>query len=135
MGRSNNSFIKKQKADRKAKKRKEKFENRLERKAQESSGKLEDMIAYVDEFGNISDTPPEEPKPASKDDKSKAPRREPHVKGDDRTPRTAPRPAPTAREGSNTSRDRDTRDSRDERESREGRPNRDTESRRSRDND
>ncbi|MDN3670853.1 cold-shock protein [Echinicola jeungdonensis] len=59
MGRSNNSFIKKQKADRKAKKKKEKFENKLERKQQESSGKLEDMIAYVDEFGNITDTPPE----------------------------------------------------------------------------
>lgn len=129
MGRSNNSFIKKQKADKKAKKRKEKFENRLERKGQESSGKLEDMIAYVDEFGNISDTPPEEPKPASKDDKTKAPRREPHVKGDERTPRSAPRPAPSAREGSNTSRDRD------ERDSRESRPNRDSDSRRSRDND
>jgi len=132
MGRSNNSFIKKQKADKKAKKRKEKFENRLERKAQESSGKLEDMIAYVDEFGNISDTPPEEPKPASKDDKSKAPRREPHVKGDERTPRTAPRPAPSARESNSSSRDRDTRD---DRESRESRPNRDSESRRSRDDD
>ncbi|HSJ66933.1 MAG TPA: hypothetical protein VK921_04635 [Anditalea sp.] len=132
MGRSNNSFIKKQKADKKAKKRKEKFENRLERKGQESSGKLEDMIAYVDEFGNISDTPPEEPKPASKDDKSKSPRREPHVKGDERTPRSTPRPAPASREGSNTSRDRD---SRENRESRESRPNRDSESRRNSDND
>ena len=84
------------------------------------------MIAYVDEFGNISDTPPEEPKPASKDDKSKAPRREPHVKGDERTPRTAPRPAPSAREGSNT---------RDSRDSREGRPNKDSDSRRNSDND
>jgi len=128
MGRSNNSFIKKQKADRKAKKRKEKFENRLERKGQETSGKLEDMIAYVDEFGNISDTPPEDPKPASKDDKSKAQRREPHVKGDERTPRTAPRPAaPTSREGSNT---RDTRESRESRDSREDRPSRDSGSRR-----
>jgi len=127
MGRSNNSFIKKQKADRKAKKRKEKFENRLERKGQETSGKLEDMIAYVDEFGNISDTPPEDPKPASKDDKSKAPRREPHVKGDDRTPRTAPRPAaPTSREGNNTRESRDTR---------EDRPSRDTGSRRNNNDD
>ncbi|WP_143961018.1 cold-shock protein [Litoribacter populi] len=61
MGRSNNSFIKKLKADKKAKKRKEKLVNRLEKKEQPSSGKLEDMIAYVDEFGNISDTPPEPP--------------------------------------------------------------------------
>lgn len=59
MARSNNSFIKKQKADHKAKKRKEKLEERMERKDQPSSGKLEDMIAYVDEFGNICDTPPE----------------------------------------------------------------------------
>ncbi len=66
MARSNNSFIKKQKADRKAKKKKEKFENRLERKQQESSGKLEDMIAYVDEFGNITDEPPENPTPDKK---------------------------------------------------------------------
>lgn len=60
MARSNNSFIKKQKANNKAKKRKEKLEERMERKDQPSSGKLEDMIAYVDEFGNISDTPPED---------------------------------------------------------------------------
>lgn len=60
MGRSNNSFIKKQKADKKAKRKKEKMEERLERKEQPSSGKLEDMIAYVDEFGNLSETPPEE---------------------------------------------------------------------------
>ncbi|WP_200978515.1 cold-shock protein [Echinicola sp. 20G] len=73
MARSNNSFIKKQKADKKAKKRKEKLENRLERKQQETSGKLEDMIAYVDEFGNITDTPPEPP--TEKDDKKK-PKRE-----------------------------------------------------------
>ncbi|AWW28742.1 cold-shock protein [Echinicola strongylocentroti] len=69
MARSNNSFIKKQKADRKAKKKKEKLENRLEKKRHETSGKLEDMIAYVDEFGNISDTPPEPPE--DKDKKKK----------------------------------------------------------------
>ncbi len=72
MGRSNNSFIKKQKADRKAKKKKEKFENRLERKQQDSSGKLEDMIAYVDEFGNISDTPPEPSEDKNEDKKNKS---------------------------------------------------------------
>jgi S-adenosylmethionine hydrolase len=61
MARSNNSFIKKQKADSKAKRKKEKIEERLERRDQPTSGKLEDMIAYVDEFGNLSDSPPEEP--------------------------------------------------------------------------
>ena len=59
MARSNNSFITKQKANQNAKKSKDKLEERMERKDQPSSGKLEDMIAYVDEFGNICDTPPE----------------------------------------------------------------------------
>ncbi|MEX2593472.1 MAG: cold-shock protein [Anditalea sp.] len=77
MGRSNNSFIKKQKADRRVKRKKEKMEERLERKEQTSSGKLEDMIAYIDEFGNISDTPPEEPVPAKKNKDSKE-SKEPH---------------------------------------------------------
>ena len=131
MGRSNNSFIKKQKADRKSKKRKEKFENRLERKGQETSGKLEDMIAYVDEFGNISDTPPEDPKLA-KDDKTKAPKREAHVKGDERPARTTPRPA--SRESSSVRGDsRETRDSRESRDTE--RPSRDNSSRPSRDRD
>lgn len=60
MARSQNSFIKKQKAEKKRKKQKEKFEKKLERKNNPSSGALEDMIAYVDEFGNITSTPPEE---------------------------------------------------------------------------
>lgn len=75
MGRSNNSFIKKQKANDKAKKRKEKLEERMERKDQPSSGKLEDMIAYVDEFGNICDTPPEITVPENRKSKDlKAPK-------------------------------------------------------------
>lgn len=60
MARSQNSFMKKLKAERKRKKKMEKFEKKLEKKHQETSGKLKDMIAYVDEFGNITDTPPEE---------------------------------------------------------------------------
>jgi uncharacterized protein YaaR (DUF327 family) len=58
MARSQNSFIKKKKAEEKKKKKNEKFEKRLEKKSTESSGKLEDMMAYVDENGNLSDTPP-----------------------------------------------------------------------------
>lgn len=77
MARSNNSFIKKQKADRKAKKRKEKLENRLEKKKQETSGKLEDMIAYVDEFGNITDTPPEPVTNKDEKEKSESPKGKP----------------------------------------------------------
>lgn len=60
MSRSQNSFIKKQKAEKKRKKQKEKFERKVDKKNQETSGDLDDMIAYVDEFGNITDEPPEE---------------------------------------------------------------------------
>jgi cold shock CspA family protein len=60
MGRSQETFSKKEKEKKKLKKRKDKEAKREERKANVSSGKLEDMIAYVDEFGNIVDTPPEQ---------------------------------------------------------------------------
>ena len=59
MARSQNSFIKNQKANRKKKKREEKLQRKIGKKDQEKSGKLEDMIAYVDEFGNIVDEKPE----------------------------------------------------------------------------
>ncbi len=60
MARSQNKFIKNQKANRKKKKRDEKLQRKIEKKNEDTSGKLEDMIAYVDEFGNILDEPPEE---------------------------------------------------------------------------
>ncbi len=66
MARSQNSFIKKKKAEEKRKKRVEKIQKKIDKKKQETSGKLEDMIAYVDEFGNILDEPPEE-EPTSKE--------------------------------------------------------------------
>jgi hypothetical protein len=56
--RSNNSFIKKQKAEKKAKKRKEKFQKRLNKEKDPQSGNFENMIAYVDKFGNITSEPP-----------------------------------------------------------------------------
>ena len=58
MSRSQNSFIKKKKAEEKRKKKKAKFEKRLDKKNQPKSGELDDMIAYVDEFGNFSSEPP-----------------------------------------------------------------------------
>ncbi len=61
MSRSQNSFIKHQKAEKKRRKRKEKIQKKIDKKDQETSGALDDMIAYVDEFGNIVDEPPEEP--------------------------------------------------------------------------
>ncbi|MBN1990707.1 MAG: hypothetical protein JW783_14985 [Bacteroidales bacterium] len=54
----NNRYIKKQKADLRAKKRIEKQKKKEERKENPSSGNLEDMIAYVDKFGNITSEPP-----------------------------------------------------------------------------
>lgn len=58
MGRSSETFGKKEVRNKKEKKRKDKEKRRLERKEQ---GKLsmDDMIAYVDENGNITSTPPD----------------------------------------------------------------------------
>ena len=60
MGRSQTTFSKKEREKKKRQKQKAKAERREEKREQESSGKLDDMIAYVDEFGNIVDTPPDE---------------------------------------------------------------------------
>jgi cold shock CspA family protein len=59
MGRSHESFGKKDVRTKKEKKRKEKVQKRQERKENKGGSSLEDMIAYVDEFGNITDTPPD----------------------------------------------------------------------------
>lgn len=61
MSKNQNTFIKKQKAELRKRKQKDKMEKKLERKGQPKDGSLDNMIAYVDEFGNISDTPPEPP--------------------------------------------------------------------------
>lgn len=58
MGRSQESFNKKEVRNKKEKKRKEKAKKR-EAKRDEKKNSLDDMIAYVDEFGNITDTPPD----------------------------------------------------------------------------
>ena len=57
MARSQNSFIKKLKAEKKRKKKVEKFEKKQERKNHSTKGTIENMIAYVDEDGNIVDKP------------------------------------------------------------------------------
>lgn len=58
MGRSQETFGKKEREKKKAKKRKEKEEARLARKESGRSS-FDDMIAYVDENGMIVDTPPD----------------------------------------------------------------------------
>lgn len=59
MARSQNSFIKKKKADQKRKKQQEKLERKLEKKNKPKSTE-EDMMAYLDEDGNIVSSPPSE---------------------------------------------------------------------------
>ncbi|HEY9047203.1 MAG TPA: cold shock domain-containing protein [Ohtaekwangia sp.] len=54
------TFSKREKEKKKQQKRKEKEERRAERKANAKPGQaLEEMMAYVDENGNISSTPPD----------------------------------------------------------------------------
>ncbi|MCR9249525.1 MAG: cold shock domain-containing protein [bacterium] len=53
------SFSKKEKEKKRAQKKKLKAQKKEERQANAKSGDLDDMIAYVDEFGNITDTPPD----------------------------------------------------------------------------
>jgi len=59
MGRSQESFNKKEVRNKKEKKRKDKEKKRQARKDNTKSNSLDDMIAYVDEHGNITDTPPD----------------------------------------------------------------------------
>ena len=62
MGRSQETFNKKDVKNKKEKKRKEKEKKRLVRKENEKKGSLDDMIAYVDENGMITSTPPDSSK-------------------------------------------------------------------------
>lgn len=59
MGRSHESFNKKNVRDKKEKKRKEKEKKKLNKGDSRDGNNLDDMIAYVDEFGNITSTPPD----------------------------------------------------------------------------
>jgi cold shock CspA family protein len=60
MARSQETYSKKENEKKKQQKRKEKQEKREERKANSKKGKsFEDMIAYVDENGHLSSTPPD----------------------------------------------------------------------------
>jgi len=59
MGRSQETFQKKEVRNKKEKKRKEKEQKRLARKEGDKKNSLDDMIAYVDEYGMITSTPPD----------------------------------------------------------------------------
>ena len=58
MGKSQETFSKKEKEKKRLKKRQEKLAKREERKSNPKKS-FEEMIAYVDENGNLSDTPPD----------------------------------------------------------------------------
>jgi cold shock CspA family protein len=62
MGRSKETFGKKEVQKKKEKKRQDKEKKRLAKKESEKKSSLDDMIAYVDEFGRITDSPPEHEK-------------------------------------------------------------------------
>lgn len=59
MGRSSETFGKKEVRNKKEKKRKEKEKRKLEKKEQGKKGNLDDMIAWVDENGMITSAPPD----------------------------------------------------------------------------
>lgn len=60
MGKSQETFSKKEKEKTKLRKKKDKEQKKEERKAGATKGKsLDDMIMYVDENGNFSSTPPD----------------------------------------------------------------------------
>ncbi|UGU16094.1 cold shock domain-containing protein [Sinomicrobium kalidii] len=63
MGRSQESYSKREREKKRLKKKKEKQQKKEERKASSKSGDLEDMLVYVDEYGRLTDTPPD---PANK---------------------------------------------------------------------
>ena len=59
MAKSQQTFSKSEKEKKRLKKRQEKEAKKLARKEEEKNSGLDSMMAYVDEFGNITDTPPD----------------------------------------------------------------------------
>jgi cold shock CspA family protein len=72
------SFNKKEREKNQQRKRREKAERKQERKSTSGKKSFEDMLAYVDEFGNITNTPPDptrKPKIEAEDIELGVPRR------------------------------------------------------------
>ncbi len=59
MAKSQATFMKKQLEKNRLKKREEKEQRKQERQQNAGSGNLESMMAYVNEFGEITSTPPD----------------------------------------------------------------------------
>jgi cold shock CspA family protein len=62
MGRSQETFGKKEVRKKNDKKRKDKEQKRAKKKSEGKKSNFDDMIAYVDEFGMITSTPPDHDK-------------------------------------------------------------------------
>ena len=71
MAKSQATFMKKQLEKNRQKKKEDKEQRKLERQQNQADGSLESMMAYVNEFGEITSTPPEK-SPAHKADHLKA---------------------------------------------------------------
>lgn len=59
MAKSQATFMKKQLEKNRQKKKEEKLERKQERQQNSTGGDLENMMAYVNEFGEIVSTPPD----------------------------------------------------------------------------
>jgi cold shock CspA family protein len=59
MAKSQNTFNKKENEQKRLKKRKDKLQKKEDRKSNSGESGLDSMIAYVDENGNLSNTPPD----------------------------------------------------------------------------
>jgi cold shock CspA family protein len=59
MAKSQETFNKKEKEKKRLKKRTDKQQKQEDRKSNQQGGGLESMIAYVDAYGHITDTPPD----------------------------------------------------------------------------
>ncbi|MDX2445381.1 MAG: cold shock domain-containing protein [Bacteroidales bacterium] len=70
MAKSKQTFEKKEKEKKRLKKRKDKQQKKDLRQSKMESGEPDSMIAYVDENGNITDTPPDPSKKMKVDAKS-----------------------------------------------------------------
>ena len=59
MAKSQATFMKKQLEKNRQKRKEDKEQRKLERQQNSTGGGLENMMAYVNEFGEITSTPPE----------------------------------------------------------------------------
>jgi cold shock CspA family protein len=59
MARSQESYSKREKEKKRLKKREDKLKRKQERRANSKGGGLDNMMVYVDEYGHLTDTPPD----------------------------------------------------------------------------